>query len=54
MLRPDTLREEREAKRDDQWIIASLLVALLLAIVFTGGAITTSLFWPAQAYLVQW
>ena len=54
MLRPDVRREESEAKRDDQRIIASLLVALLLAIVFTGAAITTSLLWPAQAYPVQW
>jgi hypothetical protein len=54
MLRPDARQEQREAKRDDQRIIACLLVALLLAIVFTGAAITTSLLWPAQAYPMQW
>jgi hypothetical protein len=54
MLRPDARQEEREAKRDDQRIMACLLVALLLGIVFTGAAITTSLLWPAQAYPVQW
>jgi hypothetical protein len=54
MLRPDARQEQREAKRYDQRIIACLLVALLLAIVFTGAAITTSLLRPAQAYPVQW
>jgi hypothetical protein len=54
MLRPDARQEQPEAKRDDQRIIACLLVALLLAIVFAGAAITTSLLWPAQAYPVQW
>jgi hypothetical protein len=54
MLRPDACQEEREAERDNQGIMACLLVALLLAIVFTGAAITTSSLWPAQAYPVQW
>ena len=54
MLRLDARQEQRETKRDDQRIIACLLVALLLAIVFIGAAITTSLLWPAQAYPVQW
>jgi hypothetical protein len=54
MLDPDRRQTERKVRRDDQRIIACLLVGLLLAIVFAGAGITTSLLWPAQAYPMPW
>ena len=54
MLHPDRRQWEREAKRDDQKIIACLVVALLFGIMLVGFEFTTSFFWPAQAYPMQW
>ena len=54
MLDSDRRQTQREAKRDDQKIIACLTAALLLALVLAATGITTLILWPAQAYPVQW
>ena len=54
MLDPDRRQIEGEAWRDDHKFIVCLLAGLLLAVVFAGAGITTSLLWPAQANPMQW